>query len=166
MASSAPTRTTRRPARWAGWPRSKTGPESWSQLRRWQEESWWVHTRSSSFTESVIDISGYLSLHVACCRSGHQWDEAWQPIMITPKLPHDSSARGLNPLVVFLSVWEGLVWNICHNRTGRKHCASMNAPWILSCINTPFLKVHILVAYLSGMEGKYIKTREEIEQMN
>lgn len=39
MASSAPTRTTRRPARWAGWPRSKTGPESWYPLRRWREES-------------------------------------------------------------------------------------------------------------------------------
>lgn len=44
MASSAPTRTRRRPARWAGWPRSKTGPGSWYRLRRWQEESWWVQT--------------------------------------------------------------------------------------------------------------------------
>lgn len=44
MASSAPTRTTQRPARLAGWPRSKTGPESWYRLRRWREGSWWVHT--------------------------------------------------------------------------------------------------------------------------
>ena len=162
MASSAPTRTTRRPARWVGWPRSKTGPASWSQLRRWQEESWWVHTRFSSFIESVIDISGYLGLHVACCRSGHQWDEAWQPLMITPKLPHDSSARGLNHLVVFLVCVRGggLLRNICHYRTDWKRCACMNVT--LSCINTPLLKVHILVAYLSVMEGKYIKTRGEI----
>lgn len=52
----------------------------------------------------VIDISGYFGLHVACCRLRRQCDEARQAITITPKLPHDSSALGVNYLVARSSV--------------------------------------------------------------